>query len=114
MGYTLDSMDNETVVVRGSFFGFSAARVVWYLLDLIELLLLVRLLLEFFAANPYTEFTQLIYTWSAGLVAPFANIFPPLSTGPGVLDWAVVLAMLVYWLLAAIIARLIIVLGRTL
>lgn len=75
----------------------AVAQVISLVLGIVELLLLVRIVLLFFGANPTAEFTSLIYGWSAPLVAPFQGVFPnAIVTAGGVLDAAAILAMIVY------------------
>ncbi|MFH1671743.1 MAG: hypothetical protein ABH889_03175 [Candidatus Portnoybacteria bacterium] len=45
------------------------------LLGLVEVLLLLRFILKFFAANPNTLIVDLIYKYSSYLVSPFDFIF---------------------------------------
>lgn len=72
-------------------------QVISLILGVVELLLLVRIVLLFFGANPSAEFTTLIYGWSNPLVAPFQGVFPNvMGSAGGVLDAAAILAMVVY------------------
>ena len=82
-------------------------------LAIVELLLVVRIVLLFFGANPTAEFTSLIYGWSAPLVAPFQGVFPNvIGTAGGMLDAAAILAMIVYALAARVVEAFIHMLGR--
>ena len=75
----------------------AVAQLISLVLGIVELLLLVRIVLLFFGANPTAEFTSLIYGWSGPLVAPFQGVFPnAIVTAGGVLDAAAILAMIVY------------------
>lgn len=79
----------------------AGAQVIALVLGIVEVVLLVRIVLLFFGANPTAAFTSLIYGWSGPLVAPFQGVFPnvvPNGTGAagGVLDAAAILAMIVY------------------
>lgn len=84
-----------------------ASRLIYYLVDIIEVLLAFRFLLKAFGANANSGFASFIYSLSYPLVLPFLGIFPP-SGGPGmVIEWATLLAMLVYLLVAMLVVRLI-------
>ncbi len=81
----------------------AVTQVISFVLGVVELLLLVRIVLIFFGANPEAEFTSLIYGWSAPLVAPFQGVFPnAISIAGGVLEVAAVLAMIVYAIAARV------------
>ena len=82
------------------------ARVVWYVLGIINTLLGLRFLLRLFGANPAAAFTDFIYAVTSPLVSPFRNVIPATGIGSGVVEWSTLLAMLVYWLLAYAIVRL--------
>lgn len=81
-----------------------AAQFVSLALGIVELLLLVRIILLLFGANPTADFTNLIYGWSNPLVAPFQGVFPNVMSSHGsVLDAAAILAMIVYAIAARIV-----------
>ena len=89
------------------------AQVISLILGVVELLLLVRIVLLFFGANPSAEFTTLIYGWSNPLVAPFQGVFPNvMGSGGGVLDAAAILAMIVYAIGARVAEAVLRLLGR--
>jgi len=80
---------------------FSAARVIWTLLGIIEAVLGLRFLLKLVAANPTAGFTDFIYSISSPLVEPFINIARNSSAGNGgVIEWFTIIAAIVYWLVA--------------
>ena len=82
-------------------------QIVWYLFDALAVLLLFRFGLRLFAANPASAFTDLIYQISAPFVAPFFGVFDVTRSGNSVLEWTTLLALFVYWIVAAIIVKLI-------
>lgn len=91
----------------------AVAQVISLVLGIVELLLLVRIVLLFFGANPTAEFTSLIYGWSNPLVAPFQGVFPNVvGTGGGVLDAAAILAMIVYAIAARVLEAVLRMLSR--
>lgn len=75
----------------------AVAQIISLAVGIVELLLLVRIVLLFFDANPTADFTSLIYSWSNPIVAPFQGVFPNVMGSSGsVLDAAAILAMIVY------------------
>jgi uncharacterized protein YggT (Ycf19 family) len=62
----------------------------------IEFLLLLRFIFKFFVVNTGTPFVAWIYSTSASLVSPFAKILPDLKLGGFVVDFATLVAILVY------------------
>lgn len=85
---------------------YRATQVVWYILYLIEALLAFRFILRLVGANTAAGFTHLIYSVSQPFYQPFANVVRGLKVEGSVLDWNILLAMLVYWLIAWAIVRL--------
>jgi YggT family protein len=70
-------------------------------------LLLIRLVLKLLGANQASPFTQWIYGVSGFFLAPFHNLLPAIGTEQSLLEMSVVVAILVYALLAWVVARLI-------
>jgi uncharacterized protein YggT (Ycf19 family) len=93
-------------VYAPSWRGWRLAQIVYTVAGIIEVLLLLRILLELLAANPGGAFSSLIYAITDPLVAPFQGVFPTPHTNGSVLDVVAVLAIVVYALLAWGIARL--------
>jgi uncharacterized protein YggT (Ycf19 family) len=85
---------------------YRATQVIWYVLYLIEALLAFRFILRLVGANTNAGFTDLVYTLSQPFYQPFANVVRGLRVEGSVMDWNILLAMLVYWLLAWAIVRL--------
>ncbi|HEX9503461.1 MAG TPA: YggT family protein [Patescibacteria group bacterium] len=89
---------------------YRGTQVVWYILSIIEVLLGFRFILRLIAANPGAGFTNFIYTISQPLIQPFINIVRVArvegSTVTAVVDWNIILAMAVYWLIAWGIVRM--------
>lgn len=72
-----------------------------------EIMLLFRVFLLLFNANPATPFVQFVYDTSADFLAPFRGIFPPhMTQNGGYLDVSALFAMIVYLILAALIQSL--------
>lgn len=85
---------------------YRGTQVVWYVLFVIEGLLIIRFLLQVLQANPNAFFTNLIYNFSDVLVLPFVAVFQNATVATSVFEWTTLLAMIVYWLLATAIVKL--------
>ena len=85
---------------------FRFNQIIWYVLGLIEVLLVFRLALKALGANPFIGFTSLIYSITAPLAAPFSGILGVTTTGNSVIEWATIIAAIVYLFVAWGIAYL--------
>jgi uncharacterized protein YggT (Ycf19 family) len=85
---------------------WKGTQIVWYLLSLIEAVLIFRFILKLTGANPTAGFTNLIYTITGVLTAPFRAVFPRTVVEGSIFEWSTLLAMLVYWVLAMGIVKL--------
>lgn len=109
-----EPVDREVVVndvtpaQRG---GLTLVRFVYYVLDVIIIALLLRLVLRFLGANPDNQFVNWVYSVTQALVAPFRGIFPP-AEASAPFEWATIVAMIVYTLIAYAIARLVEIITR--
>jgi hypothetical protein len=90
---------------------YRGTQVVWYIVGLLEVLLAFRLVLKFLGANTDAWFTNLIFTLSNPLVAPFVAVFQVSEVQGSTVEWTTVLAMVVYWVVARGISALL-VMGR--
>jgi uncharacterized protein YggT (Ycf19 family) len=104
-----DHVHGEHVVTADS--GAAAGRVLIQVLSLIlwvlEALLVTRLLLKLLGANERTAFVEFIYNLTQPLVQPFVGIFEQVALGSGVLEWASLVALIVYGIVGAIIIQLV-------
>jgi len=86
-------------------------RIVYYILGVIEVLLAFRLVFKLLGANPSSAFVSFIYTLSNIFMAPFTGIFRTATTRgvetQAVLEPAIVVAIIVYAVIAWGIAKLI-------
>jgi hypothetical protein len=104
----------ETVIVQTPQQGgpvrplYRSTQITWYVFYAIETLLLFRFLLRLLAANPNAGFTEFIYAVSYPFVAPFLYVFRATTVASSTFEWSTLLAMLVYWVLAWGIVRLIV------
>src|SRR6266850_1613414 len=85
----------------------TAIRIVWYITDFFEVLLLFRFFLKLLGANASAPFTNFIYRVTDSFAAPFLNVFgaTPIQ-GAGVFEWNSLLAMLVLYLIALGIVKI--------
>jgi hypothetical protein len=88
----------------------TAGNVVYYVLGVIEVFLGLRFILKLLGANPGSGFVDFVYAISGVFAAPFENIFSS-ATAEGVettsvFEPAILVAALVYWLLAWGIVKL--------
>lgn len=81
-------------------------QIVWYLLSLLEVILAFSFALKLMGANPNASFTSLIYNLARPFTAPFLAVFPRTTVEGSVFEWTILLAMLVYWMIAWAIVRL--------
>ncbi len=87
---------------------YRGTQIVWYLFYVVETLLLFRFLLRLMGANPAALFTQIIYTFSYPFAAPFLYVVHATQVAGSVFEWTTLLAMLVYWVIAWGIVRLLV------
>ncbi|MDO8572343.1 MAG: YggT family protein [bacterium] len=91
---------------------YRGTQIVWYILGLIEVLLVFRFVLRLLAANPDAGFTSFIYGVTYIFAAPFLNVFGVTQVAGSVFEWTTLLAMFVYWVLAVGIIKLFL-MGKT-
>jgi uncharacterized protein YggT (Ycf19 family) len=104
-----DTADTAQVVSSVSP-GRRAVEVTYLLFGIIEGLLAIRLVLKLLGANPQAGFTNFIYGLTDVFMAPFRNLLPTVGSSSGaVLETSVVIAIIVYALIAWVIARLIVI-----
>lgn len=86
---------------------FRTHQIIWYLLSIIEVLLLFRIILRVLGANSSSSFAQLIYALSEPFAAPFRGIFGVLvANSNAYFEWSTFLGMIVYILIAAGLVQL--------
>ena len=85
--------------------------IIYYLTIALEILLLLRIILSLLSANRENQFAQVIYSLSEPFVAPFATLFSNPSIGTSQFDVNALAALLVYALLAWLVARLVWIIG---
>jgi len=91
---------------------YRGTQIVWYILGLIEVLLLFRFILKLLGANPGALFTNFVYGITHIFAAPFLYVFHITYVGGSIFEWTTLLAMLVYWIIAMGIVKLFLI-GKT-
>ncbi|MEK7604558.1 MAG: YggT family protein [Patescibacteria group bacterium] len=91
---------------------YRGTQIVWYILGLLEVLLAFRFVLKLLGANASAGFSSFIYNLSYPLAQPFLNVFQRTQMEGNIIEWTTLLAMLVYWMLALGIIRLLL-MGKT-
>lgn len=79
---------------------FRFNQIIWYILGLVEILLLFRIILKILGANPLVGFTSLIYAITTPLAAPFGGILATSVSGNTVIEWSTIIAAIVYLFVA--------------
>ena len=90
---------------------YRGTQIAWYVFGVLEVLLAFRFLLKLFAANPYAGFSAFIYVVSYPFAVPFLSVFRITQVAGTVFEWTTLLAMLVYWIIALGIVKLLL-MGR--
>jgi hypothetical protein len=92
---------------------YRGTQVVWYILGIIEVLLAFRFVLKFLGANPAAGFTSFVYGVTYAFATPFLAVFRSSRIADGsVFEWTTLLAMIVYWIIAMGIVKLLL-MGKT-
>ncbi|HLC49686.1 MAG TPA: YggT family protein [Candidatus Andersenbacteria bacterium] len=91
---------------------YRGTQIVWYLLGLLEILLAFRFILKLTGANPLAGFTSFIYGVTYVFTAPFLSVFRITRIEGSIFEWTTLLAMLVYWIVAMGIIKLLF-MGKT-
>ncbi len=87
---------------------YRSTQIVWYIFYAIETFLAFRFLLKLVGANAGAGFTRFINNVSGVFMEPFRFVLPTPEVAGSVFEWSTLLAMLVYWVLAWAIIRLIV------
>ena len=85
---------------------FRGTQIVWYILGIVEILLAFRFILKFLGANAEAGFSSFIYGATHIFASPFLNVFSITRVEGSVLEWTTLLAMLVYWVIALGVIKL--------
>ena len=91
---------------------YRGTQIVWYILGLIEILLAFRFVLKLLGANAAAGFSSFIYGVTYIFAAPFLSVFRITKVAGSAFEWTTLLAMLVYWVIAFGIIKLLL-MGKT-
>ncbi|HVS79628.1 MAG TPA: YggT family protein [Candidatus Paceibacterota bacterium] len=87
---------------------YRGTQVVWYIFSVVETILLFRFILKLIGANTGAAFTQFVYAISYPFAAPFLYVVGSPRVFGSTIEWSTLIAMLVYWVIAWGIVRLIV------
>ena len=104
-GYEQRSSYSEVRVRTGP--NYQAIRIVWFIVGLIDALLIIRFLLRLLGASIGADFVRFIYGITQPLIAPFRGIFNTSGSGSYVFEPESLVAIIVYTLIGWGIATLI-------
>lgn len=102
-----DAPTSDTRVVSSVAPARRAIEMIYLLFGIIDGMLLMRLLLKLMAANTDVPFTGFVYGFSDIFLTPFRGILATWVSGRSVLELSVLMAIIVYALIAYVLARLI-------
>lgn len=79
---------------------FRTYQIVWYILGVIEVLMIFRILLKAFGANPLNGFTYVVYGASSLFSAPFLGMFQNITQDQNVFEVGTFIGCFVYLVVA--------------
>jgi uncharacterized protein YggT (Ycf19 family) len=84
-----------------------------FIIGLVETVLVFRLLLKLFGANPATPFVHWVYETSEPLLNPFSAAFPaPTIQGQFTLEFTTLFALFVYAFVGFVLTELLMIMSR--
>jgi hypothetical protein len=83
-------------------------QIVYFVFGAIETLLAIRFVLLLLGANPESPFVNLIYGLSGLFVLPFQGIFGEPAFNGSVIEWASLVGIIVYLIIAYGVARIVV------
>lgn len=103
--------NGSTITEKTGYGNRKARKLIYYLLGIVEALLICRFILRLLGANPVNTFVTIIYAITDVFLWPFSGIFrSAVTTGietKSFLEPATIIAMIVYALIAWGIAKLV-------
>lgn len=90
-------------------YNYRAEQIVWFVVGVVDALLIIRFLLKLLGASLASGFVRFMYDLTAVLVAPFHGIFNTVASGRSVLEPESVVAIAIYTLIGwglAVLIRL--------
>jgi uncharacterized protein YggT (Ycf19 family) len=89
---------------------FKATQLIWLLLGILEAAIALRVVFKLIAVNAANPFAALLYNVTDLFVAPFASLIGAPAVGGMVLEISSIIAMIVYFLIAWALERIVYVL----
>jgi len=84
---------------------FRAYQIIWYVLGILETLLIFRFVLKLTAANPSSPFSILVYGLTYPFILPFRWLYSTPSFEGSQVEWHTIIAMFVYFLASWFLIR---------
>lgn len=84
-----------------------ARQVIYLVFSILEALLAIRFILQLLGANPNAGFAAMIYGLTDPFLLPFAGLFGQPAAGGSVIETNTIVALIVYPLLAWLLAKLV-------
>jgi hypothetical protein len=81
--------------------------VIYLVFGIINGLLLIRIVLKLLGASPEAGFSSFIYGVTGFFLAPFKGLLPAMASGKSIFEPSVVIAILVYLLVALMLAKIV-------
>lgn len=72
---------------------------IWFLVGIVEFLMVFRFLFEVLGANPVNSFVAFIYALSYPFAAPFHSIFSVTVVANSFFDWSLIVGIVVYYII---------------
>ncbi|MBX9809936.1 YggT family protein [Candidatus Gracilibacteria bacterium] len=91
---------------------YRGTQIIWYIVSIVEILLIFRVFLKATSANANAPFTSFIYEVTNPIASPFLRVFSTTQVEGAIIEWTTILAMFVYWILALGIINLLL-MGKT-
>jgi hypothetical protein len=86
---------------------FKVTQLIWLLIGVLEALIALRVVFKLIAVNPTNPFAAFLYTITGFFVAPFTSLLGSPASGGMVLEISSILAMIVYFLVAWAVERVV-------
>jgi hypothetical protein len=86
---------------------FKATQLIWLLLGILEAALALRIVFKLIGVNEANPFAALLYAVTDFFVAPFASLIGAPAAGGMVLEISSIIAMVVYFLIAWALERIV-------
>ena len=82
------------------------ADALWYLVRIINILILVRIVLQFFSVNPLNPIIQFIYSTTEFILAPIRDVISNVFGYSGFLDFSPLIAIILIQVIYNIIMKI--------